>query len=149
VRARIARREVDEPQVRVDGRRLPNSRPAVLPGVVVRGPRVVAELAGAGDRIEGPDELAGARVERLHAAAAAAVAAREARDHEAVVVERRGRDAEAVRVRLGLNGPDDGAAALVERDELAVELARVDLAVAERDAAAHPTATDDRDARVE
>ncbi len=131
------------------GRRLPHGRAAVLPRVVVRGPGVVADFAGTRNRVEGPDELAGLRVERLHAAASAAVAAREARDHEAVVVERGGRDAEAVRVRFRLHGPDHGAAAWVEREQLAVELARVDLAVADRDAAAHPAAADHRDVRVE
>ena len=105
--AGVARREVDEPELGIDGRRLPDGRAAVFPRVVVARPRVVAGLARARDRIERPDELARARVVGLHAAAARAVAAREARDDEAVVVERRGRDAEAVLVRLRLDGPDD------------------------------------------
>ena len=147
--AGVARREVDEPELGIDGRRLPDGRAAVLPRVVVARPSVVAEFAGARDRIERPHELAVARVVRLHAAAARAVAAREARDHEPVVVERRGRDAEAVRVRLRLDRPHDLARRVIERDELAVELAGEHLALAERDAAAHPAAADDRDVRVE
>src|SRR4029078_11722623 len=130
VRTGIAGREIDEAQARVDGGRLPDGGATVLPRVVVRRASVVPELAGTGDRVERPNGLAGARVERFHAAAAAAVAARETREHEPVVVERPRRDSEAVRVRLRLHGPDDRAGALVERDELAVELARVDLAVA-------------------
>src|SRR6185295_3407327 len=101
------------------------------------------------DRVERPDELAVARVERFDAAACGAVTAREARDHEAVVVDRRGRDAEAVLSRFGLRLPDEPAARRIERDELAVELPGKYFALAERDAAAHPTAADHGDVRIE
>src|SRR6185503_5018399 len=144
-----ARREVDEAELGIDGRRLPDGGAAVLPRVVVARPSVVPELARTRDRMERPHELAVARVEGLHAAARRAVAAREARDHEAVVVERRRRDAEAVSVSFGLRLPDDSTGRGVERDELAVELAREDFAFAERDAAAHPAAADDGDVRIE
>src|SRR5688572_1377935 len=50
--AGVARREVDEPELGIDGRRLPNGRAAVHPRVVVAGPRVVAELAWTRNRIE-------------------------------------------------------------------------------------------------
>ena len=46
--ARVARREVDEPELGIDGRRLPDGRAAVLPRVVVLRPGVVAGLAGPG-----------------------------------------------------------------------------------------------------
>src|SRR5690606_10702821 len=124
------------------GRRLPDRRAAVHPDLVVLGPRVVADLAGARNRIEGPDELAASRVVRLHAAADAALAAGKAGEHEPIVVERRARDRVALLPALGLHRPRDVAGRLVERDELAVELADVDLAVPETDAAARPAAAD-------
>ncbi len=139
---RIARAEVEEAELGIDGRRIPNRRAAVLPDLVVLRPRVVADLARARDRVERPDELAVLRAERFHAAAHAFLAAREARDDEPVVVERRRRDRVALLPAFRLDRPDDLAAALIERDELAVELAREHLAVAEPDAAARPAAAD-------
>ena len=55
------------------------------------------------DRVERPHELAVSRVVRLHAPANAHLAAREAGDDEAVVVERRGRDRVALLPALGLD----------------------------------------------
>ena len=100
------------------------------PEIVVLRPRVVAELAGPGDRVERPDELAALRVERLDAAADAVLGAGEARDDEPIVVERCARDREPVLPALGLHRPRDFAGLLVERDELAVELADEHFAVA-------------------
>ena len=147
--AGVARREVDETELGVDGRCLPDGRAAVFPRVVVGGPRVVTDLAGARDRIERPAQLTGARVVRFDASAGSAVAARETRDDEPVVIERCRRDAEGVFGAFRLDRPDDGAARLIERHELAVELPRVDSAVADRHAAAHPAATNDRDVGIE
>src|SRR6185295_1923190 len=110
--------------------------------LVVLRPRVVADLAGPRDRVERPDELAVARVERFDAAANAALAAGKSRVDEAVVVERRRRDRIAFLPALGLHGPRDLARALIERDELAVELADEDLAVAKAQPAARPAAAD-------
>ena len=90
----------------------------------------MADLAGPRNGIERPFELAGLRVECFDAAARAEIAAGEARDDLAVVVERRARDAEAELRVLGLNGPGDFARALIERDELGVELPDEDFAVA-------------------
>src|SRR5690606_16069751 len=100
------------------------------------------ELAGTGDRVEGPDEAAVVRVERLHAAADAVLGTREAGDHEAVVVERRARDAEAFLPAFGLHGPEHVAARLRGADERAVELPAEALAVAEADSEARPAAAD-------
>ena len=146
---RIARREIDEPELGVDGRRLPHGSAAVLPDVAVLRPSLVADLAGTGHGVEGPFELAGLRVERLDAAARAEIAAREARDDFAVVVERRAGDAEADLRILGLDRPDDSARALIERDELRVELADEDLAVAEPKPARRPAAAGTRDVRID
>src|SRR5690606_6909987 len=136
----IAGREVQQAELRVDRRRLPDRRSAVLPDLVVLRPRVVADLAGAGDRVERPFELAGRGVESLDSPADFSLAAGEAREHETVVIERRARNRVALLPALGLHGPDDFAAGLLERDELAVELPDEDLAVAEADAAAGPAA---------
>src|SRR5215467_14758751 len=61
--------KIQEPKLRIDGRRVPDGCPAVLPEVVVLRPRLVAELTGTRDRVKGPDERAVLRVERLDAAA--------------------------------------------------------------------------------
>ena len=59
---RGVRDEVDQPQLRVGGGRRPRRHVArPLPGVVVPG--LVPELAGARDRVELPEELAGGGVE--------------------------------------------------------------------------------------
>src|SRR6185436_12226470 len=97
---------------------------------------VVTDLAGARDRVERPDDLAVACAERLDLAAARHFAAREAGDDHAVEIERRARDREAASPRLGLDGPDDFARALIERDEPRVVESDEDLAFAHRDAAA-------------
>ncbi len=99
-------------------------------------PRVVTEFSGPRHGVERPHELAVARAERVDLAAARHLAAREARDDHPVVVQRRARDAEAVLPPLGLDGPDDLARALIERDEPRVVQADEDLALAHRDTAA-------------
>ncbi len=149
VGARVARREVDEPELRIDGGRLPDGAAAVLPRVVRLRPAVVARLAGPRYRVERPDQPAVLRVERLHAAARAAVAAREADDHLAVVVDRRGRDREVLLPALGRDVPERLAGRAIERDEPRVEPADEHLVAAHRDAAARPAATDRREAGVE
>src|SRR5262245_21611710 len=69
VGSRVAGREVQEPELGIDGGRLPHRRAAVLPDLVVLWPSLVPGLPRTGDGVESPDELAVPRVERLHAAA--------------------------------------------------------------------------------
>src|SRR5690606_23712858 len=140
----VARREIDHAELGVDARRLPDRRAAVLPRIVVPRPRRMADLAGARDRIEVPDPLAGLRVVRADPAADAELAAGEADDDHAVVVERRGGDAIAFARIAGEHVPYDGAGSLIERDQPAVEPSEKDHAVAEADAAAQPSAADAR-----
>src|SRR4029078_5060391 len=80
--------------------------------------------------------------ERLEPAARRTIAAREARDHEAVVVKPRRRDKKAVLPAFRLRRPGDRAGPLIECDELAVQLTDIDLPVAEREPATRPTAAD-------
>ena len=76
----IAGREIEEAELGIDGRRLPDRRTAVLPRVVVLRPRLVTGLARTGNRVEGPDQPAVLRVVGLEAAARAAIAAGETDD---------------------------------------------------------------------
>ena len=121
----------------------------MLPDVAVLRPGVVADLAGAGNGVEGPGERPGLRIVRLHAAADAVLGAGEAGDDEPVVIERRARDGEPFLPSLRLHRPDHRAGPLIEREELAVQLADEHLAVAQADAAARPPAADGGDLVVE
>ena len=114
--AGVAGREVDEPQLGIDGRRVPDGRGAVHPDLVVLRPRVVADFAGPWDRVERPRELAVARIERFDAAPNAAFPAGEARVDEPVEIERRTGDRETFLPALRLHGPDDTTVALIEGD---------------------------------
>src|SRR5690242_2407071 len=58
IRPRVAGGEVDEAEVGIDGRSLPNAGSAVFPGLAILRPGVVAELARTGDGVERPDEAA-------------------------------------------------------------------------------------------
>ncbi len=138
----VAGREVDQPELRVDGRRLPHRRAPVRPRVVVLRPGVVPDLARPGDRVEHPHLVASLRVVGLDAPADRELAARDASDHHALVVEGRGRDRVALLPAADLGLPLHLAGHLVERHELPVELAEVDHPLAERDAAAEPAAAD-------
>jgi len=149
VRTRISRREVHEPEFRIDGRRLPDGRAAVFIDLAVSGPCIVAYLAGIRHRVERPNEFAAARIERPEAALDAVFCARETRNDESVIVEWRARDTEPILPAFRLYGPDDLAVALVQCDELAVELADINLAVAHRQATARPTAANYVDGLIE
>ena len=137
----VAGREVKESGLRVDARRAPDGAAARLP-LVVRRPRRPAGLAGLGDRVEAPDEVTVPRVERGDGSAHAELAAGDADDHEAVVVERRHRHRVAVLRAAVRRRPDDAAGLLREGDERRIELRDVDLPVAERKPALRPAAAD-------
>ena len=134
--------EVDHPELGIHRRRLPHGRAAVQPRLVVLWPRVVTDLPRARNRVERPDQAAVFRVVRLDAPARAVFAAGKADDHHPVVIEGRGGNRVAVLPALRLDGPRGFARSLVERDQPAVQLPDVHLAVAERDAATRPSAAD-------
>src|SRR5262249_16619157 len=131
-----------EPELGIHRRRLPDGCAPVFPRVVVLRPAVVAELAGARDRVERPLQGAGACVECLQPPAGRPVAAGKTGDHQTVVVERGARDRKPVLPTLSLRRPGDLPGALVECHELAVELSHEDLAVPQAEPAALPAATD-------
>src|SRR6188508_1276190 len=125
--AGITGREVDEPELGIDGRRIPHRGAAVHPDLVVLRPGIVAELARTRNRIERPKQLAVAGVVCFDAPAHPDLGTRKARDDHAVVIERRTRDGEALLPTLGLNRPNFVSRALIERNEPAVEETREDL----------------------
>jgi len=57
-RPRIARGEVEQSQIGIDGRSAPHRRATPLPHLAVGGPTVVAELTRSGHGVELPDRLA-------------------------------------------------------------------------------------------
>src|SRR5262249_53700218 len=124
----------------IDGWRLPDRSAAPLPVVVVLRPGLAARLARRRDRVKRPDQLAVLRTERLDAAANAAVSAAEADDDHAVVVERGADDRVPLRRIPRLDRPQHLARLLVEREQLRIELADENPALAEADAARDPAA---------
>ena len=132
-RHRVAGREVDHPQVGIDGADQPHAPAAELPGIVVLRPGVVAELAGTRDDEEGPLDRAGRGVEGQHPPLSADVAVGEADEHLAARVHRRGRHRLAPRPHLAPDPgrPDELAGILVECDDLRAARAEEDEAVTE------------------
>src|SRR6185295_10276756 len=137
--------EINQSEIRVDRWCLPNSAATVQPRLVVLRPGVVPELSGTRNRVEGPDQMAVSGVERLDASPRAVLAPGEADDDFALVVKRCRRNRVAVLPTLRLNRPDTFTAALIECDELPIQLTDVHPAVADRDAAARPSAADSGD----
>ena len=130
-RHRVAGREVDHAEVRVDGADEPHAAPAVLPRVAVLRPGLVAELAGPRDDVERPRHLAGRGVEGEHAPLAADVAVGEAHEHLAARDHRRGGHHLAPRPLLAADPgrPDELAGVAAEGDDLAAARAEEDAAV--------------------
>ena len=157
VRRGIPGREIQETEIEIDCRRLPDRSAAVLPRVVVLRPRVVTGLARTRNRVEGPDQTAVFCVVRLDAAACAAIATGEADDDHAcpergrgvIHVERRSRDREILLPALSLDRPRDLPRRAIECREPAVEMPDEDLVLADRDALVVPPAADRGDVRIE
>src|SRR5581483_3134061 len=149
VRAGVAGREVDEPELRVDGRRLPDGGAA--PQVLLRPgrPGLAARLVRSGRRVPAPEKLAARRVDRLQERARRVLGPDDADVDLPVGVGGRGGDRLAELPLHELLAPDDLPGALVERDHLAVELPEIDAAVADRDAAVEPAAADGGDRLVD
>src|SRR5688572_14884446 len=149
VRRGVAGREVDETEIEIDGRRLPDCRTTVLPRIVVLRPRVVARLAGTGNRVEGPDQTTVFRIVGLEPAARAAIAAGKADENHSIHVEWRRCDRKILLPAFGLDRPRNFACRSIERDELAVEPADEHLLLADRHALVVPAAADRGDVGIE
>ncbi len=120
---------------------MPDGRTAVLPGIGVRGPCLVARLAGCRDCVKHPAQLARLGVERFQTTASRQLAACVSDDHHAVIVKRGGGYRKTTFFqRLALHGPHDLAGLLIECHELVVHLADEDLAAADANSATHPAA---------
>src|SRR5262245_36330817 len=107
----------------VVGAGLPQPAATGLPGVVLVLPGLAAGLARLRDRIPAPELVAGARIERGHPAAGAAVTGAVGDEHFSLDRHRRGRKPFLVAELVGLGDflvPDDLARITVERDHAAV-----------------------------
>src|SRR5436190_22305206 len=129
VGTRIARAPVEQLQRRIVRAGEPRRAAAVHPAVA--GPRLAARLAGRRYRPEAPPRLAAPRVVRVEEAADARFAAADPDDHLVVDDERRGGDRVPRRVLADVDRPSLDAGFRVERDEIAVERADIDRAVAD------------------
>src|SRR5581483_7443814 len=117
VGARVAGGEVDEPELRVDRRRLPDRRAA--PQVLALRPRARAGIAGAGGRVPAPALLAARGVELLHERARAVLGADDADVDLPVRIEGGGGDRLSAAPVDEVDLPVDLARPLVERDDRA------------------------------
>src|SRR5690606_21861471 len=140
--------EVDKPQFWIDSGRLPDARTAPHPDVGIGRPGLRAKLAWCGNGVESPYEFAGFGVIGLDPATNSTISAGEAGDDHPVIVEWRGSDGEAILPALGLHRPDHLAGVLVEREQLAVELADEHLVIAVADSTAHPATAGRRERRI-
>src|SRR5262249_23059410 len=152
LRSWLAGREIDEAEIWIDRRCLPNIGAALFPGVGFDGigivglrPGVGAELARRRDGPEAPFFLAGPRVKRGEDAARLPISAGNAGIDHAVVEQRRGGDGVTILPAGEAGSPDLLAGLDVKRNEIAVELAEKNLAVPHRNAAVVPATADRRD----
>src|SRR5262249_35325986 len=152
LRSWLAGRKIDEAEIWIDRRCLPNIGATLFPGVGFDGigivglrPGVGAELAGRRDGPEAPFLLAGPCVERREEAARLPISAGNAGIDDAVVNQRRGGEGVTILPAGELGSPDLLAGLDVEGNEIAVELAKKTLATPRRNAAVVPAAADRRD----
>src|SRR5206468_1423680 len=104
--------------------------------------RLVTCLSRTWNRVEGPDQAPVFRVVGLDAAACTVFTAGESDDHHAVVIKRSRGDRVAVLPVFRLDRPRRFARLLIERHQPAIQLPDIHFAVAQRDAAARPSAAD-------
>ena len=149
VRARVARREIQQPQFAIDSRCVPDRAAAVLPGIAVFGPGVVARFTRTGHRIERPQRLAVACIKGFDAPAHAQFATGNASDDHAVVVQRRSGQRKAFLPTFDLYGPGLFAGLHIERNQTAVERAEKHFAIAQADTAVGPATAHGADLGVE
>ena len=149
IRPAIADREVDEAEFGIERRRIPD-RGATAHRMVGAGrPGLAAFLARTRQRKPAPHDLAGLGIERGQPAADAKLAARDPAVDHAVIVERRAGDAVAVLPLFDRRLPGDLAGLHVQRDDVGVELAEVDLSFSHRKTAIDPAAADRRDGLID
>ena len=146
---RVARREVDEPELRIGRRSLPDRAAAVPPYAAVVGPGVGPELTGRRDRVERPHQRPAVSVVRFHPPPLGVLGARKACDDQTIVIEGRTGDHVSVLPPFGLNRPEDLTCVLVERQQFSVQLAYVNPAVSQRDTTTEPSAADRGDGLLE
>src|SRR5262249_36937594 len=98
-------REVDQPEFRIDGRCIPDRRPAAHRVVSAGRPGVAAELAGPWQRIGPPQNGAGLGIQSGEAPAYPKIPTRDAAVNDAVVVKRRTGDGVAIFIVLDRDLP--------------------------------------------
>src|SRR6266508_181323 len=145
VRAGVAGRDVEEPELRVDRRRLPD-RPAAAEVLLrARGPRIAARLARSRGCVPTPHGLPGRGVERLQERPRSILGADDADVDLPVDIGRRSGDRLPELPFDEPSLPERPAGLLVERNHPAVELSQVHAAVADRDAPVVPATADGAD----
>ncbi len=139
VRSRVARREVQQSQLRIHRWRLPDRRAATHPRIAVLRPALVTWLPRRRHCVEDPAQRTGLRIKSPDAPACPHLPAVEADDDHALVVQGRRRDRETVLPALRGNRPDHLARTLVESRKPRVCVADEHFAFADRDTTAGPT----------
>ena len=132
-RTRVADRPIQQIQLRVVRTGQPGRATAELPRIA--GPRVVAELAGPGNRRKTPEPRAGRRIVRVDEAADPELAAGDAGDDLVLERQRRAGDAESLHRIRHLDFPEQRAGAGVQRQERRVQRADEQAVAEDRHAA--------------
>src|SRR5438876_9634800 len=140
IRPAVAGREVEEAELRIERGRVPDRGAAAHRMVGAGRPGLAATLPRPGQRVPAPLDLAGLGVQRGDAPTHAEFASRDAGVHEAVVVERCGREGIAVLPLLDGRLPLHLASLHVQRDDVRVELTEVEQPLAHGETAVDPAA---------
>ena len=149
IRSAVARHEVDESELRVQGGRVPHRRPTAHRMIGVGRPGVTAEFARSWHRIPSPQNGAGLGVQGSEATPHPKLAAADAAEDNAVVIERRAGDGVAVLPLLNGGLPHHLTRLHVQRHDVGVELTEKEQPLAHGQTAIDPAAAEGRDLLVE
>jgi hypothetical protein len=149
IRPAITGGKVDEPELRIERRGVPDRRAAAHRVIGAGWPGITADLARTGQCVPAPQDLAGLGVECRQSAAYTELTAGDAAIDDPIEIERRTGDPVAIVPVLNRRLPHLRAGLDVERDHIGVELAEEQHSLTHRQPAIDPAAADGRDLLVD
>ena len=149
IRTTVARDEVDEPEFRIEGGRVPYRRPTAHRVIGAGRPGVTAKLARSRHRKPSPQNGAGLRVQGGEATPHTILASSDAAINNTVVVEGSAGDGVAVLPLLDGGLPRHLTRLHVQRHDVGVELTEKEQSLAHCQTTIHPAAAEGRDLLVD